>query len=118
MASVWKVCGILAVVLLLAACAQRPQRLLFVVPEQLPTGEASTAQQAELEEWMARQAGGFTRIPGVEGGWVTPEGTLVREDNVLYLLSLPPGVPESFASELEGRILTDFEQQEAWIQRW
>ncbi len=113
-----RICGVFVIAMLLGACAQKPQRLLFVVPEQLPGGEASTQQQAELEEWMARQAGGFTRINGVEGGWVTPEGKLLREHNVLYLLSLPPGVPESFASELEGRILADFEQQEAWIQRW
>ena len=96
----------------------RADRLLFVVPETLPDGESSSGQISELEEWMARQAGGFTRINGVEGGWMAPSGEVLRESNVLFLLSLPKGTPGSLESELEGRILTDFNQQEAWIQRW
>jgi hypothetical protein len=113
---------ILSIPLLVAmGCAsghRTPQRLLFVVPDHLPDGTPSAAQQAALEEWMASRAGGFTRLDGAHGGWMGPDGEVVREDNVLYLLTFPEGERADVAREVEQRILRDFQQQEAWIQKW
>jgi hypothetical protein len=111
--------SILVAVLLGCSPAHRTaQRLLFVVPEELPDGTSSAAQQAALEEWMASRAGGFTRLDGAHGGWMGPDGEVVREDNVLYLLTFPEGDRADGALEVEQRILRDFQQQEAWIQKW
>jgi len=110
------------VLALCGGCVMRPHthdRLLFVVPAELSDGAPAEERLTVLEEWMAGRVGGFTRIDGVQGGWMDPRGEMHRESNVLYLLSLPHGVDlDSVRSEIEAKILYDFEQQEAWIQNW
>jgi hypothetical protein len=102
----------------LTGCTTRqPARFLFVVPEQLPSGADSTAQRAELESWLVSRAGGFTEIEGVRGGWMAPDGAVVTERNRLYLVTVPKN-GASFRADLNNRIVEDFDQQEAWIERW
>lgn len=100
----------------MAGCSTRG-RYLFVVPEQLPSGESSAAQQARLETWLAETAGGYTRLGDVQGGWKAPDGAIITERNLLYLVSIPKGA-RPFRRQLEQLILKEFEQQEAWIEGW
>jgi len=107
----------LCVIALGAGCARQPGRYLFVVPEQLPSGAPSDPQRAELEGWLVERAGGFTEIEGVRGGWRAPDGSVVTEGNRLYLVTVGEH-PRRFRSEVRARVIEDFDQQEAYIERW
>jgi hypothetical protein len=108
-----------AAVVLLVGCQGKNAsgRLLFVVPDTLPSGESSATARIDFERWLAQEAGGYTAIEDVQGGWLDPAGNIIREPNVLYLVST-----KSHARRLQEavrqRILQDFQQQEAYVERW
>ncbi len=105
--------------MLLAGCATRePGRLLFVVPDTLPDGTPATEARAALEVYLAETAGGYTRLDEVTGGWMSPAGVVVTEPNDLYLVSPGGADPAELRAEIERRILEDFDQQAAYIERW
>jgi hypothetical protein len=101
---------------ILAGCATKSRSYEFIVPQQMPDGTSTAEEREPFEEWLVDEAGGFTRLDAVEGAWRSPEGTVVREPNHLYLVTVPPG-NSAFEGELRARIVEDFDQQEAWVQR-
>ena len=92
-------------------------RTFFVVPLVLPDGGPSDAQRAALELWLIERAGGSTDLGPVRGAWMDDEGNVVEEQNRAYLLSVAER-PEEFEQELRHRIVTDFRQKEAYVERW
>ncbi len=109
----------LLLALFVSGCATSPPatRTLFVVPATLPDGRASDAERAELERWLVDRAGGYTELGEVRGGWKSPTGEVVTETNRLYLISVSDK-PGLFEKELRERIVRDFHQQEAYVERW
>lgn len=101
--------------LLLGACAGAPKRTLFVVPNTLPNGQSSEQRRAALETWMADRAGGFTEMGEVNGAWKTPKGEVLREKNRMYLITVEDD-PEAFREALREKIITEFEQEEAYLE--
>lgn len=99
------------------ACTAPRTRAFFVIPQELPGGESSEPQRVELEQWLAQRAGGFTRLGAAEGAWLDPQGRVVTETNHAYLVSVKED-PRAFERELRTRILRDFRQQEAYVERW
>lgn len=106
----------IAVAAILSGCGAKSRNYQFVVPQQMPDGTGSADERLPFEEWLVDEAGGFTRIDSVEGAWRAPDGTVVREPNHLYFVTVPAGRPE-FEQQLRARIVDDFDQQEAWIER-
>lgn len=115
------------VCLMLVACARREpprmmpprtgQRVLFVVPAKPPASVPSANPREELNRWLVEKAGGYTTLPA-QGAWKSPSGEVVSEDNLLYIVSLYDGDMEEFEKELNTFIITEFGQQEAYIERW
>src|SRR5688572_15561080 len=111
-------CTVLMLALvMLASCASPRTRSLFVVPVESADGDATDAQRVILESWLVDRAGGFTDMGEVDGAWRAPSGEIVREKSRLYLVTTKDH-PEQFEDELRERILRDFEQEEAYIERW
>jgi hypothetical protein len=110
-------CLLLAALVLagvLAAGCQPAERCYFcVVPARLPDGGSSEAACRRLEAWFCRQAGGFTRIPGVRGGWMDGDRR-VDEENVGYLVAGPPHLQAG----IEDLIRREFDQAEPFVVYW
>jgi hypothetical protein len=99
-----------------AVPASRPAaqvRYFFVVPQDLPGGGSSAAQCKALEIWLARKAGGYTRLGPCKGGWMDG-GRLAEEDNIAYLVFGPVGLKP----QIERIIIEQFQQREALVAQW
>ena len=110
----------LALCLPLAGCLHKPAapaRSMFVVPMTFPDGTPTDAEVEDFERWLVERAGGFTRITPARGGWMSPAGEIIIEDNHLYLVSHKDD-PDGFRDDVERRVIDTFRQQEAWIERW
>lgn len=93
-------------------------RTLFVVPTTLPDGTPSHVQVEALESWLIEKAGGYTRLGTGTGGWESPTGEIITEENHIYLVGIYSGDPKAFAADLDAFIVEIFQQQEAWIEQW
>lgn len=117
----WCLALLAAGLLLTAGCAGTPasgHRTLFTVPVTLPDGTSSETQREELERWLVERAGGYTMIGTGRGGWKSPAGEVITEENHVYIVGVYDGDPETFAKEVNDYIVKNFDQQEAWVERW
>lgn len=111
----------MAALLIASACASTPpggHRTLFTVPVVLPDGTSSEEKRGELESWLVERAGGYTLLGTGQGGWKSPTGEVITEENHVYLVGIYDGDPETFAREVNDYIVKNFDQQEAWVERW
>lgn len=93
-------------------------RTFFVVPTHLPDGSPSDEQVEQLEAWLIEEAGGYTRLGTGTGGWKSPTGEVIVEENHIYIVGIYSGDPGEFADSLNSYIVENFNQQEAWIEQW
>jgi hypothetical protein len=98
--------------------AEAPRRTMFTVPMAFPDGTPTDAEVEDFERWLVDRAGGFTRITPARGGWMSPAGEVIVEDNHLYVVSISDGQPDAFRDDVERQVIDTFRQQEAWIERW
>jgi hypothetical protein len=83
------------------------------LPRVLPDGRSADEAREKLLNEVAEQAGGYTLIDNVLGGWVPPGNeTAVQERNDLLLVR---GGPE-LAFLLRARLLEDFQQQVPFVE--
>jgi hypothetical protein len=98
------------------AAASQPGALVryfFVVPQTLPDGGSSAPQCKALEAWLARTAGGYTRLGPCKGGWLHG-GEIVEEDNIAYFVVGPDGLEP----RIKRIIIEQFQQRRAFVTQW
>lgn len=113
-----------AVLFLLLACAftagcasSGGTRFLAVIPQQMPDGSSAEEEREAFEAWLLDRAGGYTDLGTGRGAWRSPEGKVYTEDNRLYMISVGRA-PRRFHREIRERIVEDFDQEEAYVERW
>lgn len=86
----------------------------FVVPAVDARGAQNKNAVSELKAYLLKTAGGYTILGASAGGWVSPGGSVEKDNNITFWVTSP----RNLSADLKNYIRMNFKMQEPYVVVW